>query len=208
VRLTRIAIFLFLLSVSFAITIHGQSDKKPKEREEVKGVVIRRDKFRDRKLTAMKPIDFGMGTGGGKIGYIFSMSFGYAVDVDKKVGPVVLFISPGGTGALAGFSERMDPQTGNAYISPDSDVVILINNQRYQLGKVTKDFGLYPSGEWNRSVIVEVPFDVYQAIAHSDGWEMAVGSFEAKIIKRAMNHFREKFVTLESLYRQDIAENK
>lgn len=186
----------------------AQSDKKPKEREEVKGVVIRHDKFRDRKIVATKPMDFGMGTGGGKIGYIFNMSFAYVVDENKNVSPLVFIISPGGTGTLARWSESMSPEMGSGYISPDSDVIILVNGQRYKLGKVAKDYGLTAGGEWRRSAMVEIPLEVFSVVAHSDEWEMAVGPLESKIIKRVMNHFRDKFTTIESLYQKDTVENK
>jgi hypothetical protein len=176
---------------------------RPKERTEIKGVVRQHDKFRDQTIVATKPIDIGLGNK--RDTFICNMIFGYVIDENKKVGPLVMVLTPGGTGIGAAMAQGLNPGMGRAYLSPDLDVIILVSGQRYKLGKVSKDFNISPSGDFNKSVTVEVPLEVLSAIGKADEWEMAVGPLETKIVKRYMNRIREKFITLEAQYNQDIS---
>jgi hypothetical protein len=192
--------FIILIALAFGGPILLQQGKQA-QTTEINGVVILHDKFRDRKTVATKPIDILLVSG--KQSYICNAIFGYSVEPDKTVSPMWLLISPGGTGIRSAMAEGLAPKMGGVYLSPDSDVVILIEGQPHRLGKVSKDLRFHPSGELDRSVNVEIPAEVFQAIVKAPELEMAVGPLETKISKRMMNGIREKLTTLERQFQSD-----
>ncbi len=167
---------------------------------------MRYDKFRDQTIINTKSMNIRF-TAGKNI-YLCSMAIGYSVRNGQKSGLAILF-APGGSGFLAHLNASLDPGLTRVFFSPNADVILLVDDNRYPLKRI--DAGYFaPNGA--TIVAAEVPSEAVEAVSKAEHWDIAVGSLEAHFVSRmpfiskgAVNHSdQDKFRAITAEYAKDI----
>ena len=199
----RKRLLLALALTTFLCSFLTYAQEKRKAEEKRDGLVVTYDKFRDRTLVRTERFDLLFAAG--KRSFICSAFLAYLRE-DSSLG-IVLVVTPGAGTTLGSFAESMDKGSGHyenrVYFAPDSDVILLIGGERHKLGRVTKDYGLTPSGDYRGTVFIEVPLEVLHAFSEADEWEMAIGSLETKAVSRYAKKLRTRLISLEEEFKKD-----
>jgi hypothetical protein len=180
-----------------AISATGQ---QPAAKFDKKHLESHYDKFREQTTVIAKPMNAAFESGKKK--YLCSMTVGYAVKGGVKSSLAIMF-APGGSGFMASLARKLDPEIAGVFFSPNSDVILLVNEKRYPLQRID-GVAFAPNG--STVVVAEIPLEAVKAISEAVRWDIAVGPLEAHYSKRATSYYRDKFKAITAAYEQDNGE--
>jgi len=128
---------------------------------------------------------------------IFAAAFFKGRQPRDTIKEVIFAILPEATTKGGRFTQRLEH--GPLYISPDSPIVVIADEDRFELGRVTKTTELNVFGNYSGAAFISIPIESFRKITIAKKLEMAVGSIEIKFSKRHQERLQNLLAEIESL---------
>lgn len=134
------------------------------------------DKFRDTQIIQTKPDDLDARVGKDRTAVGFSAIV--AITPKGKPTEVLLYFTPN-TFSVAGSGRRQAYEVYDRRVNfkRDSDVILLLGDEKIKLAFTEKEIGLSSSSQWQDGFYTAVPIETFKKMAEMK-WEMAIGAIE------------------------------
>ena len=115
---------------------------------------------------------------------------------------IILFIMPKATtnfGKIFQTLEKYGDSSAEFYISSNSKVFAIADEERFDFGRFSKSNSLNVWGEFSGNAYINIPLTEARKLAHAKKMEFAIGSIEIKFPKRDFfERFRQLIIELDA----------